>query len=83
PVVGYHIYRAATAAGPFIRVSAVPVTGTSFTDTGPPAGDSTYMVRAIKLEDTPSGTYFNPSQGIFQSIAGPEQVKVYLPVVMR
>ena len=25
----------------------------------------TYMVRAVKLENSPSGTYFNPSQGVF------------------
>ena len=28
----------------------------------------TYMVRAVTLQTTPSGSYFNPSQGIFASI---------------
>jgi hypothetical protein len=28
------------------------------------------MVRAVKLEETPSGSYYNPSQGIFQSLDG-------------
>ena len=28
------------------------------------------MVRAVKLEETPSGSYYNPSQGIFQDLAG-------------
>jgi hypothetical protein len=26
------------------------------------------MVRAVKLESTPSGTYYNPSQGIFTTV---------------
>jgi hypothetical protein len=28
------------------------------------------MVRAVKLEQTPSGSYYNPSQAIFQSLDG-------------
>jgi len=27
------------------------------------------MVRAVKLENTPSGTYFNPSQGVFANVS--------------
>ena len=66
-VVGYHVYRAASAAGPFTRLNGSLVTGTSFTDTSPPAGSSTYMVRAVALQTTASGSYYNPSQGIFAS----------------
>ena len=62
-VVGYHVYRAADPAGPFTRLTSNPVTGTSFTDSSGAGG--TYMVRALKLENTPSGTYFNASQGAF------------------
>jgi len=29
-----------------------------------------YMVRGVKLETTPSGTYYNPSQGIFATVSG-------------
>ncbi len=62
-VQGYHVYRAATAAGPFTRVSNALVTSTTFTDTAA-VGNAVYMVRAVKLESSPSGTYFNPSQGV-------------------
>jgi len=55
-VLGYHVYRAASATGPFTRLTASPVTGPSFNDAGG-SGSLTYMVRAIKLEETPSGTY--------------------------
>jgi len=67
-VEGYHVYSAPTAAGPFSRLTTNLVTGTSFTDSAVTA--SVYMVRAVKLEETPSGSYYNPSQGIFQSLDG-------------
>ena len=63
---GYDVYRATSAEGPFTKITQQPVGGTSFADT-PPAGNYTYMVRAIKLEQTPSGTYLNPSLGVFAS----------------
>jgi Glycosyl hydrolase family 9/Bacterial Ig domain/Cellulase N-terminal ig-like domain len=66
-VVGYHVYRGASASGPFTRVTSSPVTGTSYTDAGGPAS-ATYMVRAIKLENTTSGSYYNPSQGSFATL---------------
>jgi hypothetical protein len=66
-VVGYNIYRATSDQGPFTRVNNSLVNATSFTDTGSPGGTVTYMVRAVKLENTPGGTYFNASQGIFSS----------------
>ncbi|HYG73713.1 MAG TPA: PA14 domain-containing protein, partial [Planctomycetota bacterium] len=70
-VVGYHVYRSANATGPFTRLTTNLVTGTSYTDSSPPAGALTYMVRAVKLESTPSGSYYNPSQGIFAAVTPP------------
>ncbi len=66
-VLGYYVYRSGSPNGPFARVSGLMVTGTSFTD-NPSAGNYTYMVRAIKLEQSASGTYYNPSQGIFATL---------------
>jgi hypothetical protein len=67
-IQGYHIYRAASPSGPFQRLSGSLLTSeTSFQD-HPPAGPHTYMVRAITLEQSASGTYYNPSQGIFLTI---------------
>lgn len=62
---GYYVYRSASTDGPFTRISSSPVSGTSYQDNPPSAGTYTYMVRALKLERSPSGTYFNLSQGIF------------------
>ncbi len=64
-VVGYHVYRAVSSAGPFTRLTSSLLTGTSFTDTSPPGGSPTYMVRAVALQTNPSGSYYNPSEGVF------------------
>jgi len=66
-VLGYHIYRASVPAGPFSRLTSSLVTGTTFTDAASSSNAFTYMVRAVKLQTTPSGTYSNASQGIFVS----------------
>ncbi len=64
-IAGYHVYRATTATGPFSRLTGSLITGTNYTDSGVSAGTFTYMVRAVALQTNPSGSYFNPSQGIF------------------
>jgi hypothetical protein len=67
-VAGYHVYRAISSSGPFNRVTSSPVTGISYSDGTAPAGRSTYMVRAVKLERSETGSYYNLSQGIFASV---------------
>jgi hypothetical protein len=67
-VLGYHIYSAPSAAGPFTRLTDSLVPGTSYADTA--ATNDLYMVRAVKLETSGSGTYYNSSQGIFQDLSG-------------
>ncbi|HWH72352.1 MAG TPA: fibronectin type III domain-containing protein, partial [Candidatus Sulfotelmatobacter sp.] len=63
-VVGYHVYRATHVNGPFTRLTQKPVVATHYTDAHA-AGAANYMVRAVKLETSGSGTYYNPSQGAF------------------
>src|ERR1051326_7166768 len=70
PVVGYHVYRAVSPAGPFTRLTSSLVSGTGFTDTSPPAGSPTYMVRAVALQTNPSGSYYDPSEGVFAQPSG-------------
>jgi hypothetical protein len=64
-VAGYHVYRATNPSGPYTRLTSSPVGGMSFTDSSAPSGNLVYMVRAVKLELTPSGSYYNASQGAF------------------
>ena len=67
-VTGYHVYRAPYANAPFTRLTTTPVTGTTYTDTTASSGSSyVYMVRAIRLETTGGGTYYNASLGTTQS----------------
>jgi hypothetical protein len=62
---GYHIYRAASPSGSFQRLTGnTPVSQRTFQDPNPLSGPATYMVRAVKLEESASGTYYNASQGI-------------------
>lgn len=64
-VIGYHIYYSSEESGPYGRLNSSLVTGTSFNHTWPKAGTNHYIVRAVKLQETASGTYFNQSQGIY------------------
>lgn len=68
-IVGYHVYRATSTGGAYSRLTSAPVTATTFSESAATA-DATYMVRAIKLENTTSGSYHNASQGIFWSTTG-------------
>ncbi len=67
-ILGYYVYRRLKGAGSFERVSAEIITATSFTATNLPSGLYEFMVRAVKLETTPSGSYYNLSQGIFGEV---------------
>lgn len=77
-VLGYHVYRGTSASGPFVRITTAPVTNNSYTDTASATG-LTYMVRAVKLEQTASGSYYNASQGVFWSTGGTLPAGYVLP----
>jgi hypothetical protein len=62
--VGYHVYRATAENPAFTRLTSAPTTETTFADAAATPA-AVYMVRAVKLECTPSGSYYNASQGIF------------------
>ncbi|MBI5093396.1 MAG: hypothetical protein HZB26_13270, partial [Candidatus Hydrogenedentes bacterium] len=67
-ILGYNIYRSTLADGPFTRLNGGPlVAGTTYSDTSPLGGGATYMIRAVRLEQSSSGTYYNASQGAFAS----------------
>jgi hypothetical protein len=68
-VLGYYVYRAQTLAGPFTRLTPKLIQETAFADPAPSLSEGAYMVRAVKLESTPSGTYFNSSQGAFSPLS--------------
>lgn len=65
PIQGFHVYRASPPDSLFVRLTPSLLGFNTFTDTSAPVGASVYMVRAVGLTTTPSGSYFNPSQGVF------------------
>ena len=67
-VVGYYIYRSTNPDGSFERVSPDIVENPeTFTDMPPYDGDFYYMLRAVKLETSASGTYYNLSPGLIDT----------------
>ncbi|MDP6810879.1 MAG: sugar-binding protein [Kiritimatiellia bacterium] len=66
-VVGYHVYRARSEFGPYARLTERPVTALTFDDPdGTP--EHCYQVRAIALQRSTTGTYYNSSQGAFAGV---------------
>lgn len=64
-VIGYNIYMKNDTNATYVKLNNSPITNTSFTDyclRYP--GIYKYMVRTLKLETTPSGSYYNMSEGI-------------------
>lgn len=67
-VTGYYVYRASSINGDFQLLNQLPVTTLSFVDNSPlPSGgninSTAYMVRAVKLEQTVTGSFYNLSPG--------------------
>lgn len=66
-LLGYCIYRKNNSTGIYERISITYSNTTTYTDNSPDKGVNYYMVRALKLEVSNSGSYKNLSQGIFVS----------------
>ncbi len=64
-IAGYNIYMKNDTNKVYVKINPSPIAGTTYTDLCMLyPGTYTYMVRALKLENTPSGTYYNLSEGI-------------------
>jgi len=65
---GYYIYRADSLFGAFTLLTPASISSTTYTDLHPANGQKYYMVRAVKLENSNTGSYFNLSEGIMDTI---------------
>ncbi|MBN8691910.1 MAG: T9SS type A sorting domain-containing protein [Bacteroidetes bacterium] len=64
-VLGYNIYMKNDTNTSYVKINSVLIAGTTYTDNCLLyKGIYKYMVRAYKLETTPSGSYYNMSEGI-------------------
>ncbi|MBK9538744.1 MAG: hypothetical protein IPO12_08390 [Flavobacteriales bacterium] len=70
-VQGYYLYQFDAATGAVSRVVPTLITATNFLSPSVPfiAGKE-YMVRAVKLQTTASGSYYNPSLGAIATAVG-------------
>ena len=67
-VLGYDIYRKGNGTEHYARINQEPVEQLSYIDLSlSQAGEYMYMVRAVRLETSQTGTYYNRSQGIFDT----------------
>ncbi len=67
-VVGYYVYRSDEEFGKFERITVDITNDIPFIDDAPIDGLNYYMVKAVKLKDTPSGSYYNLSTGMTDSV---------------
>lgn len=65
---GYELYHAHSADEPFTLLTTLTANDSSFTDAAPFNGRNVYMLRVLKKENTPSGTYINRSLGVLDSV---------------
>ena len=73
--LGYHVYRADNPGLPVRRLTDRLLADTTFTDAGPIPVGARYLVRAVKLEVTASGSFYNPSQAAFVDAPAPPRLE--------
>ncbi len=66
-VIGYYVYRSDAPFGQYRLISPL-LTLPDYIDTVGSNGMKYYLVRAAKLQQTPSGTYINLSEGLMDSL---------------
>src|SRR5690606_30003610 len=76
-VLGYNIYKRNDTTDVFTKINTELITGNSFIDSCLVyEGVQRYMLKALKLETTPSGTFYNLSTGICDTLYNPQEVIV-------
>jgi hypothetical protein len=66
-IAGYTVYRKNKTTGVYQRINNAVINTASWTDSFPANATNYYMLRAVKLEISNSGSYYNLSQGVFDS----------------
>jgi hypothetical protein len=69
-VIGYHVYRTNRNGGVYYPITTAPLNASTFTDLNPYNGTNYYVVKAIKLETSNTGTYYNSSLGVMATVSG-------------
>lgn len=75
---GYNIYMKNDSNASYVKLNSVPLSGTSYTHHCLLyKGVYSYMVRTLKLEQVPSGSYYNMSEGISDTAYNTNTVKTH------
>lgn len=77
-VLGYNIYMKNDTNQSYVKINSNLISGTTYTDLCliyP--GVYKYMVRALVLENVPSGTYYNMSEGIADTAMNTNNYTIY------
>jgi hypothetical protein len=69
-IIGYHVYRTNRNGGVYYPITTAPINALTFTDMDPYNGNNYYVVKAIKLETSNTGTYYNSSLGVITVATG-------------
>ncbi len=69
-IIGYQLYRAPSLDSNFVKLTASPLNAISFTDANPLTDTNYYIIRAVRLEKTASGSFYNYSIGTIVSVFG-------------
>ncbi|MCC6840972.1 MAG: hypothetical protein IT230_12515, partial [Flavobacteriales bacterium] len=70
-VDGYHVYEVVQGNGALVRLTSAPVAQTSFSSPAVPfVSGKRYMVRAVKLQTSNTGRYYNLSLGVQATATG-------------
>jgi hypothetical protein len=75
-IIGYYVYRLDTITNTYNRLTPLPITETWCEDSLPLPGNNDYMIRALKLSQVACGSYYNLSQGTFDTINYIDQAPV-------
>lgn len=67
--LGYHVYRRPAGAGPFQRITDVPVPGLGHFDAAPLVGEAEYLVRPLDLITTASGSFQRLGRGAIADVS--------------
>jgi hypothetical protein len=65
---GFNVYRSSNADGPWTKLNSAMLTGTEYRDSNIVDAKVYYMVRACKLMETNSGSFYNQSIAVIGNI---------------
>lgn len=77
-VLGYNIYMKNDTNSTYVKINSSIINSTSYTNTCLMyPGIYKFMVRAVVLENTPSGTYYNLSEGLMDTLLNANNLNIY------